>query len=101
VGHVVHSSAFREQNISTLFFMLVWDQYGFDKKCVRTPYNELMFLHLIVFAGHIVHSGASVARNVDTLYLMLEWNWCGFHKKRDRMSYVDLVFLHPVGLWVT
>jgi hypothetical protein len=31
MGHVVHSGVFGVQDVDTLFFMLRWDQYGFDK----------------------------------------------------------------------
>jgi hypothetical protein len=36
VGHVVHSGASGTRNVNTLFFMLEWDRYRFDKKCVET-----------------------------------------------------------------
>jgi hypothetical protein len=39
-GHVVHSSAYGEQNISALFFMLEWDRYGLHKKRTGTRYAE-------------------------------------------------------------
>jgi hypothetical protein len=35
-GHVVHSGAYGARSIDALFFMLLWDQYGFHKKHVRT-----------------------------------------------------------------
>jgi hypothetical protein len=44
-GHIVHSGASGERNIDTLFFMLEWDQYGFDKKCITTRYAELLIFH--------------------------------------------------------
>jgi hypothetical protein len=71
VGHVVHSSASREQNVIAVFFMLEWDQYGFDKKRAWTHYVEVVFLHPVGWVGHIVHSGASGVRNVDTLFFVL------------------------------
>ncbi len=58
-GHIVHFGASRARNVDTLFFMLRWDQYGFDKKCIGTRYAELLFLHLVGSVGHIVHFGAS------------------------------------------
>jgi hypothetical protein len=30
-GHVVHFGASVPRNVNTLFFMLVWNQYGFEK----------------------------------------------------------------------
>jgi hypothetical protein len=59
VGHVVHSSASRVRNMDALFFVVLWDRYGFDKKRFRTHYAKLIFLHLVLSAGHVVHSGAS------------------------------------------
>jgi hypothetical protein len=61
----VHSSASRECNSDTLFLMLGWDRYGFDKKCARTHYAKLLFLHQVGSMGHVVHSGASRVRNGD------------------------------------
>jgi hypothetical protein len=43
MGHVVHYGASGAQNINALFFMLGWDRYGYDKKCVGTRYAEPMF----------------------------------------------------------
>jgi hypothetical protein len=60
VGHVVHSSASRVRNIDALFFVLLWDRYGFDKRRFWRLYAELIFLHPVVSAGHVLHSGASV-----------------------------------------
>jgi hypothetical protein len=44
-GNIVHSGASGAQNVYTLFFSLRWDQYGFEKMYIRTPYTELLFLH--------------------------------------------------------
>jgi hypothetical protein len=72
-GHVVHSGKSRERNVDTLFFMLGWDWYRFDKKCAMTHYAELVFLNPVGYVGHVVHSGASRECNNDALFFMLEW----------------------------
>jgi hypothetical protein len=58
VGHVVHCGAFRARIIDTLFFLLEWDRYEFQKKCIETHYGKLVFFQLLVYAGNVVHSGA-------------------------------------------
>jgi hypothetical protein len=55
----VHSGSFGARNGDALFFMLVCDQYQFNKKRNGIRYAELMFLHLVGFMGHVVHSDAS------------------------------------------
>jgi hypothetical protein len=77
--------------------MIRWDRYGFYKKCVRTRYAELLFLHPLGSAGHIMHSGASGLRNVNALFFMLEWDQYGFNKNRAGTRYAESLFLHPVG----
>jgi hypothetical protein len=73
--------------------MLWWDWYGFDKKCTRTHYIEIVFLHLVGSTGHVVHSGKSGAR----LFFILGWTRSGFPKKHIRTRYAELVFLYLVG----
>jgi hypothetical protein len=58
-GHMVHSVTSR------------WVQCGFNKKCIRTHYAELVFLHPVGSVGHIVHSCTSGARNIDALFSCL------------------------------
>jgi hypothetical protein len=41
VSHIVHSGASVPRIIDTLFSMLGWDQYVFDKKCIGRRYVEL------------------------------------------------------------
>jgi hypothetical protein len=52
-------SASVPQNINALFFVVAWDRYGLNKKCVGTRYNELVFLHSLGYASHVVYSSAS------------------------------------------
>jgi hypothetical protein len=61
VGHVVHSGGSGARNVDALFFMLLWDRYGFEKKRVGTSCAELMFLHSLRSTGHVWHSGPSEA----------------------------------------
>jgi hypothetical protein len=75
-GRVVHSGASEATKHDTLFFMLSWDQYEFDKKHVMTHYAELL--------GHVVHSGALGPRNFDALFFMLGWHQYRFDKKARR-----------------
>jgi hypothetical protein len=70
-SHVVHSIASAARNVDTLFFMLEWDWYGFNKKCAGTIYAEPVFWHPMGSAGHVVHSGVSRAPNIDSLFFLL------------------------------
>jgi hypothetical protein len=77
--------------------MLGWDRYKFDKKCFRTRYVELVFLHPVGSAGQVIHSSVSEARNVDALFFMLGWDQYGFHKNHAGTHYAKHVFLHLVS----
>jgi hypothetical protein len=96
-GHVVYSGSSRTSNVDTLFLILGWDWYGYDKIRTWTRYAKLLFLHLVGSTGHVVHSGASGARNVTALFFKLGWARCGLPKKHEGTSYDELVFLHPMG----
>jgi hypothetical protein len=58
MGLAMDSGGFGAQNVDTLFFMLGWDRYRFNKKRDGTHYAELVFFNSIGFVGHITHSGA-------------------------------------------
>jgi hypothetical protein len=57
--------------IDTLFFMLGWAWYGFNKKCIGTRYTELVFLHPVGSSGHVVHSHVFAPPNIDALFFVL------------------------------
>jgi hypothetical protein len=80
----------------TVFFMLGWDGYGFNKNRAGTRYPELMFSHPVGCAGHVVDFGTSEARNVMALFFILGWDRYGFNKKRAGTHYAELMFSHPV-----
>jgi hypothetical protein len=73
-GHVVHSDASGVRNVYTLFFMIGWDQFGFNKKCTGRHNTELVILHPVRSAGHVVHFDSSGAQNVDALVFMFRWD---------------------------
>jgi hypothetical protein len=60
-GHLVHSGVSVAQKVNTIFFVVGWDRYGFDRKRPTTSNVELVFLHFVGYAGHIVYSDASGA----------------------------------------
>jgi hypothetical protein len=80
--------------------MLGWYRYRFYKKCDRTHYTKIVFLHPVGSAGHVVHSGAYESRNIDALFFKLEWGRYRFHKKCAKTRYAELVLLHPMGFEV-
>jgi hypothetical protein len=62
--------------------MLGWDWYRFDKKCDRTLYAELVFLHKVGSTSDVVHSGVSGARNVIAIFFMLGWDRINLTKSK-------------------
>jgi hypothetical protein len=68
-GHIMYSGASGARNVDTLFFMLGWNRYRFDKKRLRTLYAKLLFSHPVGSMGNVVHSGASGVQNIDALFL--------------------------------
>jgi hypothetical protein len=93
----VHCGVFTVRNAEAPFFLLGWDRYGFQKKCVETPYAKLVFLHPVESAGHVVDYCASRARNIYVLFFLLGWDRYEFHKKHVGRAYAEVVFLHSVG----
>jgi hypothetical protein len=59
VGDVVHCGVSGAQIVSTLFFLLGWDRYVFQKKRIETRYAKLVFLYPVGFLGQVVHCRAS------------------------------------------
>jgi hypothetical protein len=101
MGHVVHSRAFGARNVYTLFFMLGWDRFRFNKKRVGRRYTLLVFLHLAGSTGHVVLFGSFGVRNVDALFFMLGWALCGFHKMHGGTRFTNLCFCNWWDLRVT
>jgi hypothetical protein len=61
VGHIVYSGASGVRNINALFFMLRWDQYGFDKSafghvtlnlCFRIRWDLWVMWSILVHLRH-------------------------------------------------
>jgi hypothetical protein len=67
-GHVVYSIAPGPRNVNTLFFVLGWDRYGFNKKCNGTCHAEHVSLHSMGYVVHVEHSVGSGARNRRTIF---------------------------------
>jgi hypothetical protein len=74
VGHILHFGAFGVRNVITLFFMLGWEWYGFDKKHARRRYAKLVFLHPVGSLGQVRHFAASGMGNMIALFFMLGWD---------------------------
>jgi hypothetical protein len=95
VGHVVRCGTSGARNIDALFFILEWDQCGFQKRAAGHVMLNLRFCIL-----WICGSGSAFrhvrAGNIDALFFVLRWSRCGFLKKCGGTCYAELVFLHPV-----
>jgi hypothetical protein len=101
MGHVVHYDASDVRNINTLFFILLWYGYRFQKKCTRTHYAELLYLHPVGSVAQVVHCGASEARNVDALFFLLGWDRYGSHNNASGHLTPNLYFCIRCYLRVT
>jgi hypothetical protein len=95
MGHVVHSTTSTRETLCTIF-MLGWARCCFHKKCARTHYAELVFLHPVGTAGQVVVSSVFGPRNIDGLFFMLRWDHYGFDKKCTVTRYDEFLFLHTV-----
>jgi hypothetical protein len=97
VGHAVHSGASEAREFDTLFFMLGWDRYGFDKKRAMTHYTELVFFcirwDLRVMWCILVHPELETM----TYYFSCSGGTSTDLKKRNVTRYAEPVFLHLVG----
>jgi hypothetical protein len=81
--------------------MLGWDQYGFEKKCTKTRYADLVFLHLVGSAGHVMHSGASGERNIDILFSCSGGSGTDLRKSGTRHVMLNFSFCIRWDLHVT
>jgi hypothetical protein len=89
------------RNIDTLFFMLVWDRYIFQKKRTRTRYAKLVFWHPVGSAGQVGHCGGSGVQNIDLLFFLLLWDRYEFHKNASGHPISNLCFCIRWYLQVT
>jgi hypothetical protein len=76
VGRIVHSIASRARNVVTLFFLLGWDQNGFNKNHAGHVMPNLC-LHPVGSVGHVVHSSPSGAYHYTCVFA--SGGICGSH----------------------
>jgi hypothetical protein len=96
-GHVVHCGAYGAQNVDAPFFLLVWDRYGYHKKCAGTRYTKPISLLPVGYAGQ-VHLG----RETTTHYFACSGG-TSTNSKKSAIGDVtsNLCFFIWWDIWVT
>jgi hypothetical protein len=100
VGNVVHCGVSGARIINVLFFLLGWDRYRFQKKCIETHYAKLVFSYPVGSTGHVVHCCASRVRNIDAVFFLLGWDRYELHKNTSGYLALNMCFCIRWYLWV-